>query len=172
MKPVLTLATTARIAAAAFALTLLVANPAGQPALAAGDTGQPPVPITPVPHPPTGPLRHAAPDPMVYKKGSSPLGTDGHVTGWFAVKNIGLTISKPILVYTYCHYRDQNFKFIEVAASPVKVLQPMTPKAIPTNVTVDCGTYDGLTPINLRVLIVSDGDGNLDNNLAIASRLV
>src|SRR5215212_8117811 len=105
------LLTAAQIAAAAFALALFVGIPAAQPARA---EGQPPAPTTPVPHPPTGPLRHAAPDPMVYTKGSSPLDKTGHFSTWFEVKNGGLAISKPILVYTYCTYMNES-NFVVVA---------------------------------------------------------
>jgi hypothetical protein len=162
------LRTAAQIAIGIIALAAIVATPTAQPAFA---DGQPPAPTTPVPHPPTGPLRHAAPDPMVYKKGSSPLDKTGHFFTWFEVKNGGLALSKPILVYTYCTYMNEG-NFVVVAASPVKMLPPMTPKAIPTNLTVDCGKYDGLTPIRARAMIVSEDDENSNNNEAYGQPLV
>src|SRR6476659_8584176 len=111
----------ARIATAAVALALIVASPTAHSALAAGDSGNPPpASTTPVPHPPTGPLRHAKPDPMVFTKGTSPLDKSGHFTSTYAVKNVGMVTSKPILVYTYCRYEDGSGDSIEVAANPLK----------------------------------------------------
>jgi hypothetical protein len=166
MMPASTRATIARIVAAAFALTLIVVNPAAPSALAADDSGLPPASTTPVPHPPTGPLRHAAPDPMVYIKGTSPLDKSGHFSTWFSVKNVGMVTSKPILVYTYCRYADVSGNWVDVAANPLKVLQPMTTTAYPFNLTVECGPKSDLRLQDSIAMIVSEDDATTNNNMA------
>ena len=158
------LLTAAQIAIGAFALAAIVATPNAQPAFA---EGQPPARTTPVPHPSTGPLRHAAPDPTPFIQAASPLDAAGHFTTWFGVKNAGIAPSKPILVYTYCVYQNIiYFDIEEVAAAPVFMLQPLAPNDKKDGMKIECGFRSGkLLPFS-RVRIVSQDDSSLSNNQA------
>jgi hypothetical protein len=173
VKTAATLVNVARIATAAVALALVVAAPTAHSALAAGDPGNPPpASTTPVPHPPSGPLRTAKPDPMVFIKETSPLDTAGHFTSRYAVKNVGMVTSKPILVYTYCRYEDGSGNSVEVAANPLKVLQPMTTTADPFNLTVECGPKNDVWLIGSKAMIVSEDDATTNNNMAFGHPLI
>jgi hypothetical protein len=155
------LRTAAQIALGAIALTLIVATPAAPPAFA---DGQPPAPTTPGPKPPSGPLRTARPDPRVLNSGSNTKNDAGHLIFWYQIQNIGAATSKPILVATYCSYMLPGGTAHEVAAAPVKVVPPLASQAAHPQMTVDCAPWYGQPPAVARVLIVSEGDENTNNN--------
>ena len=158
------LLTATKIATTAFAMALFIGIPAAQPALA---DSKPPAPTTPVPHPPTGPLRTAKPDLKVsssfYSTGTFNNDQFGTYGLQFNIKNIGIADSKPVLVYTYCGHRLAGGNVQEVAAKPV-YSQPAIP-VNGTNVdTMQCVSLPGQVLVSMRVLAVTEGDADTSNN--------
>ena len=153
------LLTAAKVATATFAFALMVATPAAQSALAAGD--QPPAPTTPVPQPPVHTMK---PDLKVATAGINTHTDDGHFLYWFMIKNIGDAPSKPMLVHTYCGYMMPGNYVQEVAAAPVQLFQGLAPQGLHDQKLVDCARRNGQSAVSVRVLVTSEGDADTSNN--------
>jgi hypothetical protein len=162
-----TLRTAALIAMGAVALALIVATLPAHPAFA---DDLPPPPATRTPGP-TGPVRIAVakPDPTVYGQASNP-DYNGHFQFVYAIKNIGLVVSQPVFLYTYCTYPVAGSVVDEVAAAPLKILQPMAPKGTYPGLVLDCAPRYGQSAVAARVMILSVDDGNTNNNEATAHK--